>query len=506
MNRRMVALVVATIIVAGGVWYATRQVGNQTETQKPAARDSVVIGMALEPPGLDPTIAPAAAIGEIVHLNIFEGLTKIRENGEVAPLLAESWTVAPDMKTFTFKLLKNVKFSDGTPFDSSDVKYSFETYGSAKSTNKRKAVFANMAGIDIPDPYTVVIHLKEPNPLLLFSLGENTAVITAPETAATNATMPVGTGPYVLKDWMKGDSVTLVASNTYRDPAAIHIRTAKFRFISDTGAMVTAMLAGDLDAVPIGIAGENVAQFQKDKRFRVTVGSTEGETILTMNNKRKPLDDIRVRRAISYAIDRKAIIDGVNSGYGIPIGSWIPPHDPAYVDMTGRYPHDPAKAKELLKEAGISHLDLSLKLPPPAYARRAGELIASELADIGITAKIENVEWAQWLDGVFRNKNYDLTIISHVEPNDYVKFADPNYYWQYDSPQAQALIAKAGSTLDKAERTKALQDLQRLLAEDAVVGFLYNLPRIGVYKAGLTGFWTNAPIFANDLSAVSWQQ
>lgn len=506
MNRWIAALAAVTIVVAGGLWYTTRQVGSPPEAPKPAVRDSIVIGMPLEPPGLDPTIAPAAAIGEITHLNIFEGLTRIRETGEVAPLLADSWTVSPDMKVFTFKLLKGVTFSDGTTFDSADVKYSFETYGGEKSTNKRKAVFANMASIETPDPDTVVITLKAADPQLLFSLGENTAVITAPESAATNATKPVGTGPYVLQDWVKGDSVTLVASKTYRNPAAIHIRTAKFRFISDAGAMVTAMLAGDLDAVPIGVTGENVAQSEQDKRFKVTIGSTEGETILTMNNGRKPLDDIRVRRAISYAIDRKAIIDGVNSGYGIPIGSWIPPHDPAYVDMTGRYPHDPAKAKELLQEAGVSNLELTLKLPPPPYARRAGELIASQLAAVGITAKIENMEWAQWLEGVFKNKNYDLTIISHVEPNDYVKFADPNYYWQYDSPAARALIAKAGSTLDKAERVKALQDLQRLLADDAVVGFLYNLPRIGVYKAGLTGFWTNAPIFVNDLSAVSWQQ
>ncbi|WP_341701871.1 ABC transporter substrate-binding protein [Ferrovibrio sp.] len=487
--------------VAAGLGIAGHTGGAAAQGKK----DAIVIGMALEPPGLDPTIAPAAAIGEITHMNIFEGLTRIRENGDVAPLLADSWTVSPDMKTFTFKLKSGVKFSDGTAFDSADVKYSFETYAGEKSTNKRKAVFANMEKIETPDAKTVVITLKSANPTLLFSLGENTAVITAPESAATNATKPVGTGPYVLENWVKGDSATLVASKSYRDARAIQIKTAKFRFIADAGAMVTAILAGDLDAVPIGITGENVPQFEKDKRFMVTIGSTEGETILTMNNKRKPLDDVRVRRAISHAIDRKAIIDGVNSGYGKAIGSWIPPHDAAYVDMTGKYPYDPAKAKALLKEAGVSNLELTLKLPPPPYARRAGEVIAALLADVGITAKIENMEWAQWLDGVFKNKNYDLTIISHVEPNDYVKFADPTYYWQYDSKAAQDLIAKADSTLDKAERVRALQALQRQIAEDAVVGFLYNLPRIGVYKAGVTGFWTGAPIFVNDLSAVSWK-
>src|SRR5690606_31417031 len=150
--------------------------------------DSIVIGMALEPPGLDPTIAPAAAIGEITHYNIFEGLTRIQENGEVAPLLADSWMVSPDMKTFTFKLKSGVKFQDGTAFDSADVKYSFEKYAGEKSTNKRKAVFTNMAKIEAPDATTVVVTLKNPDPTLLFSLGENTAVITAPESSDTNAT------------------------------------------------------------------------------------------------------------------------------------------------------------------------------------------------------------------------------------------------------------------------------------------------------------------------------
>lgn len=486
------ALCVGAVLAAGGALAQGK-------------KDSIVIGMALEPPGLDPTIAPAAAIGEITHYNIFEGLTRIQENGEVAPLLADSWTVSPDMKSFTFKLKSGVKFQDGTAFDSADVKYSFEKYAGEKSTNKRKAVFANMAKVETPDAATVIVTLKNADPTLLFSLGENTAVITAPESSDSNATRPLGTGPYKFGDWVKGDSVTLTAADTYRDKAAVKIKTAKFRFISDPGAMVAAMLAGDIDAIPIGITGENVPQFEKDKRFKVSIGSTEGETMLVMNNKRKPLDDVRVRRAISHALDRKAIIEGVNSGYGKAIGSHFPPHDPAYVDLTGVYPYDPAKAKALLKQAGVNNLEVTLKLPPPAYARRGGEIIAALLADVGITAKIENVEWAQWLDTAFKNKNFDMTVISHVEPNDYVKYADVNYYYQYDSKEVQDLIAKASSTLDKDERTKALQQMQRKIAEDAVNGFLFNLPRIGIYKAGLTGFWVNAPIFANDLAAVSWQ-
>src|SRR5690606_33337612 len=154
-----------------------------------------------------------------------------------------------------------------------------------------------------------------------------------------------------------------------------------------------------------------------------------------LNNKRKPLDNAKVRRAISHSLARKAIIEGVNSGYSKPIGSHFPPHDPAYVELTGMYSSDPVKPRSLLMEAGSSNLELSLKLPPPAYARRSGEIIAALLADIGITAKLENVEWAQWLDTAFKNKNFDMTIVSHVEPNDYVKYAEPDYYYQYDNKE-----------------------------------------------------------------------
>lgn len=470
-----------------------------------AKKDTLVLAMTLEPPGLDPTIAPAAAIGDVVHYNIFEGLTKIVENGEVQPLLADSWTVSPDMKVFTFKLKSGVKFNDGTSFDSADVKYAFEKYAGEKSTNKRKAVFANIASIETPDPLTAVVTLKNTDPTFLFSLGENTAVITAPESSDGNATKPVGTGPYKLENWVKGDSVTLVATDTYRNAAAVKIKTVKMRFIADQGAMVAAMRAGDVDAIPVGITGENFKEFAKDSRFKTTVGSTEGETMVIINNKRKPFDDVRVRRALSYAIDREAVIEAAAAGYGKPIGSHFPPHDPAYVDLTRQYPYDPARAIGLLKEAGVSNLEITLRLPPPPYARQIGEVVQAMLSQVGIKAKIENAEWAQWLDGTFKNKNFDLTVISHVEPNDYVKYAEPDYYWQYDSQKARDLIAKANSTLDKAERTRALQDLQRLLAEDAVNVFLYNLPRLGVYKAGLSGFWVNAPIFVNDLTAVSWQ-
>jgi peptide/nickel transport system substrate-binding protein len=471
-----------------------------------APKDSVTIGMVLEPPGLDPTTGAAAAIGEITHYNIYEGLAKINQDFSVTPLLADSWSLSPDLKTLTFKLKSGVKFQDGEPFSSKDVKYSFERAAAKESTNKDKAFFATIDKIDATDPATVSLTFKQPNYMALFHLGMNTAVIVDEKSAATNANNPVGTGPYKMTNWNKGSSVTVEKWDGFRDPSKIAIAKATFRFISDPAAGVAAMLSGDLDAFPRFQGLESLDQFKNDPRFVVTLGGTEGKTILAINNKRKPLDNLKVRQAIAYAIDRKAVIDGAMSGYGTPIGSHLTPNDPGYVDLTGQYPHDPEKAKQLLKEAGVTTpLNLTLTLPPPKYARDGGEIIAAELAEVGIEAKIENVEWAQWLSNVFGGKNFDLTIISHVEPLDIAIYANPDYYFQYDNKDFQEINAKLNAAPDLETFKKYIGEAQKKIADDSVNGFLFQLLQINVSKAGLQGLWKDAPILANDLSAMSWK-
>jgi len=188
------------------------------------AKDSVTIGMVLEPPGLDPTSAPAAAIGEVTHYNIFEGLTKINEDFSVTPLLAEKWDFSPDLQTLTFTLKPNIKFQDDEPFSSKDVKYSFERYADKESTNKDKAFFASIESIETPDPVTVVLKFKQPSFEALYHLGMDTAVILDEKSATTASTNPVGTGPYKLSSWEKGSSIALDKWDGFRDAAGMTIR------------------------------------------------------------------------------------------------------------------------------------------------------------------------------------------------------------------------------------------------------------------------------------------
>jgi peptide/nickel transport system substrate-binding protein len=490
----------ALALVAIGALAAS---GAQAQTRK----DSAVLGMVLEPaPGLDPTVASAAAIGEIVHYNVLEGLTKINMDGSVVPLLAESWALDPDGKSYTFKLRRGVKFSDGEAFDSADVKFSFERAKAAGSTNKaKKAVFDNISRIDTPDAQTVIVVLNQPDGNFLFRMGENTAVILDAKSAATTSTKPVGTGPFKLDAWAKGSSITLSKNDGYRNAAAVKMKKVTFRFINDPAAQVAALLAGDIDAMPRFGAIQSLKQFQGDARFAVTAGGTEGKTIVSINNKKKPFDDLRVRRALAAAIDRKAIIDGSAEGLAKPIGSHMVPTDAGYVDLTAANPYDPDKAKALLKEAGVAlPLNVTLTLPPPEYARKGGEIVAAQLAKVGIVAKIENVEWAQWLSGPFKG-NFDLTMISHVEPLDFDRYADPAYYWGYNSKAYNELFAKYNGTTDAKARLKLVGDIQRQLASDSVNVYLYQLPQFAVAKKQLKGVWSSSPIFANDLAALAWQ-
>ncbi|MDO9524303.1 MAG: ABC transporter substrate-binding protein [Gemmobacter sp.] len=469
-----------------------------------AAQTTITIGMQLEPPNLDPTSGAAAAIREVTYANIYEGLTRFGPDGSVHPALAESWTVSDDGKVWTFKLHSGVKFHDGTDMTAEDVVFTLDRARAADSTNAQKQLFAGIESVEAVDPTTVRVTLTAPNGNFGFNMAWGDAVIMAPESVATNATQPVGTGPFKLGTWAQGDRIEIVANPDYWGTKPV-LTEVTFKFISDPTAAFAAMMAEDIDAFPVYPSPETLAQFQSDPRFSVIVGSTEGETILGMNNKSGQLSDVRVRKAIAHAINRKELIDGAMFGYGTPIGTHFAPHNPDYVDLTSLSAYDPELSKKLLAEAGVSGLKLRLHLPPPSYARRGGEIIASQLRAVGIETEIINVEWAQWLEQVFKGKDFDLTIISHVEPADINIYARPDYYFQYGKPEFIALMDKLGVTTDAAARSDLVKQAQTMIAEDYVNGYLFQLPKTGVANAKIKGLWENSPAPAYDMTAVYWE-
>ncbi|MEM7519749.1 MAG: ABC transporter substrate-binding protein [Pseudomonadota bacterium] len=468
------------------------------------AKDDVTIAIQLEPPHMDPTSAAAGAIDSVLYSNVFEGLTRFMSDGSVVPGLASSWEISDDGLVYTFALREGVTFHDGTKMDADDVKFSLDRIIADDSANAQKALYAAISAVNVVDPATVQITLSEPNGNMIFNLAWGDAVIVAPESIETIKQTPIGTGAFKFDSWTQGDKVELVRNDDYWGDAPA-LASATFKFISDPTAAFAAMMAEDVDVFSGFPAPENLPQFEEDARFQVLIGSTEGETILSTNNKMPPFDNPLVRQALAHAIDRQAIIDGAMFGLGTPIGTHFAPHNPAYVDLTGQSDYDPEKAKALLAEAGFADgFETTLHLPPPSYARRGGEIIAAQLAQVGIQAEITNVEWAQWLETVFRGKNFGLTIVSHTEPMDIGIYANPDYYFQYDNPAFQTLIGKLNTTADPDMRTQMMAEAQQIIADDYVNGYLFQLATPTVAQAGLQGLWQNAPTQANDLTAVSW--
>ncbi len=488
---RCLASLAMTIMLAGGA---------------PAATESITIGMQLEPPNLDPTGGAAAAIDEVVYANIFEGLTRYAADGTIRPALARSWDVSHDGTIYRFHLQEGVSFHDGSGFDAGDVKFSLDRARAEGSRSAQKALFAGITDVRIIDSHTVEVTLSEPDSDFATKMAWGDAIILDPVSADRASTDPVGTGPFRLQRWVRGDRIEIVQNTDYWGKPAL-LEKAVFRFIPDPTAAFSAILAGDIDAFPNFPAPETLGQLEGNPRFRIVVGSTEGETILAINNRSEPLDDIRIRKAIAHAIDRQELIDGAMFGYGTPIGTHFAPHHPDYLDLTGQSGHDAELSRKLLTEAGYGNgLTLRLMLPPPSYARRGGEIIASQLRDVGIETDIANLEWAQWLEQVFTNRDYDLTIVSHTEPNDINIYARPDYYFQYDSREFRELMSDLTKETDPVARRILIHDAQQMIADDHVNAFLFQLPKTGVADSRIMGLWGNSPTQANDLTAVYWTE
>ncbi|MDQ0457233.1 peptide/nickel transport system substrate-binding protein [Rhizobium paknamense] len=473
-----------------------------------AAKTSLVLGMSVEPTGLDPTIAAPVAIGQVTWANVFEGLVTITEDGKIAPQLAESWDISPDGLTYTFKLRKGVTFHDGEAFNAAVAKFSLDRARDAQSVNPQKRFFAQIDSIDAPDEARLVVKLKQKNSSLLYWLGWPASVMVAPKTANDNKTTPIGTGPFKFVSWAKGDRVELAANADYWDKdAKPALDKVTFRFIGDAQAQAAALKSGDVDAIPEFAAPELMEGFKDDSKLTTVIGNTELKVVAGMNNDRKPFNDKRVRQALMMALDRKMIVEGAWSGLGTPIGSHYTPNDRGYIDLTGKFGYDPSKAKALLADAGYPNgFSFTIKTPQMAYAPRSAEIMQAMFAEIGVTMNIEPTEFpAKWVSDVFKAGDYDMTIVAHAEPMDIDIYARDPYYFHYKNPAFNEVLQQVEATTDPGEQEKLYGQAQTILAEDVPALYLFVMPKLGVWNAKLTGLWKDEPIPSNVLSKVRWK-
>ncbi|MGJ8648384.1 MAG: ABC transporter substrate-binding protein [Marinomonas colpomeniae] len=470
-------------------------------------RTDLILGMSTEPSGLDPTAAAPVAIGQVVWQNLFEGLVAIDKDGNIEPELAEDWVISDDGLTYTFNLRDSVTFQNGEAFNADTAKYTIDRILADDSVNPQKSLYKIITSVKATDADTLELTLSKPSADLLYWLGFPTAVMIEPTSEATNATNPIGTGPFKFSEWKKGNQVTLVENTNYWGKAP-KLDKVTFRFIGDPQAQAAALTSGGIDVVPEFTAPELVSQFEKNNTFSTVIGTSGMEVVAGMNNAKKPFNDVRVRQALMMAIDRQGIVDATNAGFGTPIGSHFSPSDAGYEDLAGVLPYDPTKAKKLLAEAGYPNgFTFTMKMPNRTYAERASEIMQAYFSMIGVTMIIETSEFpAKWVQDVFKDTNYDMTIIGHAEPLDIGIYARKPYYFNYENPDFNKTMVEVANAKSEEERVAGYQQAQKILAEDVPALFIYASPKIGIWKSGLNGMWTNAPVPSNDVTDAFWKE
>jgi len=473
-----------------------------------AAQETLRIGVQLEPVSLDITTTSAATAGEITYANVYEGLTYIDGEGQVRPRLATAWTTSADGKVVDFTLRQGVRYHDGKAFDARTAAYSLRRMLGMlgmHNTNAYLEWFDKIESVDPVNAGLLRIHLRAPDGLLPFALGLPGAVLVHPDSAASNATRPVGTGPYKVLAWDKGHSVNLVRNDDWWGNPRPQLREAQFLFMTTSFETESMLAEGRIDA--LSSVTRLTGAFTSRSDYVLAARGVEGKQIVALNNARPPLNDVRVRRALSHALDRREFRDI----YGplisaVPIGSHFSPFHPAYVDLVNRYPFDPERAKALLRQAGVAPgTVLRLSVPPTDYGRFGSLILARQLEAVGLRVEIVNIDWPTWLDKVFKRKDYDMTLIMHVEPMDLNIYARDDYYFNYDNRAFKPIWDKVRAARTEADRNAWLGQAQRQITEDAVNLFIQLRPERNFIRRGLTGMWERCPVPVFALENLRWQ-
>ncbi|AGP61068.1 ABC transporter substrate-binding protein [Streptomyces rapamycinicus] len=466
-----------------------------------AGKNSLSIGLTAEPANFDFTKTAGNAIPQALLYNVYQNLVKLDQSGKIRPQLATSWSLSKDRRTYTFQLVKNATFSNGARFTAEDAKFSIERVPSDWTV-------AQKSQMDVVDtaravsPTELKVTLKKPSNDWLYRMTTRVGAMFSRTGVSKLATEPVGTGPYVVKRWNRGDSITLARRAGYwgREP---HFKSVTLKYFKDPTALNNALLTGTINVINDMQSPDTLFQFQNNPKYKVIEGSTNAEVVLSLNNSSGPMRNRKARQAVRYAIDHKALMDTCWGGRGKLIGSMVPPTDPWYQNLTNQYPYNRDKAKKLLKESGEAGRTLRLRVPTLPYAIGCGTVVKSQLEQAGFKVKLDQLEFpATWLSTVFKNADYDMSIIGHLEPRDMqTVFGGKGYYTGYDSPEFRALLKKADQGTKKDQITY-MRAAARLLSKDAAADWLFLLPMLTVADKDITGLPVNYVSESMDLTGL----
>lgn len=470
--------------------------------------EPVVVRMNIssEPDNLNPWLSAATDTEAVFH-NVFEGLVLFDEQGAIIPGLAESWEISDDGLTYTFHLREYVTFHNGKKMTSEDVIYTYETLSGLNGEEPLSSKFTAITSLEAPDDYTVVMTLAEANSAFL----QFTRVAVLPEGYEEQSSAPVGTGPFAFEEYVPGQKIVLKKYEDYYEESRMpQIDEADVYIMTDESAVLTALESGQLDA---GIVYADSADYLTGD-FEVHSSPQNMVQVWALNNSVEPFDDIRVRQAFNYAVDKQMIIDGVFAGYATELYSNFSPVMGVYYneELTDLYETDIDRAKELMAEAGYEDgFDITITVPSN-YQKHidTAQVLIEQLKQINVNATLELVEWAAWLEDVYTNANYQTTLIGltgKLDPNDILGRYKSDYgknFVKYSNPEYDELIETA-LTASEDDRVEIYRECQRILAEDAASVFICDPNQIVVTRSDLKGY-TFYPVGFIDFSKLYYEE
>ena len=482
-------------------------------TEAPAAQENprasaneISIGIAQDFDSLDPDYMTAAGTKEILF-NVFEGLVKPNSDGEIVPAVASQIVKSDDGLSYAFTLREGVKFHNGDPVEMQDLVYSVERRWKGEDTAAQLAALAVIDSLSV-EGNVLTITLSEPSNEFLAAVM-NAYILPADYTAQETA--PVGTGPYKFVSRAVQDSLVLERFEDYWGTPG-NLDKATFKVLEGAEGLVLGLQSGALDLVA-HLSSDQIVQLDKAD-FSIEEGSMNLVQALYLNNAEKPFDDVRVRQALCYAVDKQAVIDLAFDGYGIPLGTSMFPSFSKYYDesLTDYYTLNIEKAKELLADAGYPNgFEMTITVPSNYTPHvNTATVLVELLREVGVKATVQPVDWGTWLEDVYGNRNFQSTITGLTSDNMTARkllerFGSDvgNNFTNYSNPEYDEILAKALRATDDAEQTELYRALERNLTENAANVYLQDMADLVAVRQGLSGL-TFYPIYVLDISTLSW--
>ncbi|MCC2129605.1 ABC transporter substrate-binding protein [Oscillospiraceae bacterium CLA-AA-H272] len=512
MKKKLLALFLALVMVGAvlpGCGDGSKDPGgqgNNGKTGEPVKGGEITVGIAQDlDDSLDPHQTVAAGTREVLF-NIFEGLVKPNSDGEMIPAVAEKYTLSEDGTTYTFTLREGVKFHNGQTVTAEDVVYSINRCAAVPEGQEKPlvAAFSAVKSVEALDEKTVAVTIAQRD--LEFISYMTAAII--PADYENQDTAPVGTGPFKFVSRTPQQDFVMERFEDYWGAPA-WLDKVTYKICENADALVMNLNGGSIDLC----AHLTSAQAsQLNQNFQVLEGTMNLVQAIYLNNQAKPFDNQLVRQALCYAIDRQGIMDMVADGHGTAVGSSIYPAFTKYFlpELVDKYPHDVAKAKELLAQAGYPDgFDMTISVPNNYQPHMdTAEVVAEQLREAGINVTIQPVEWSTWLDTIYNGRQFQATVVgvdaANMTARAMLERFTSDYgknFINYNNPAYDTLFQQAINAQDEATQTDLYKQMESMLADTAANVYIQDLCDLVAMRQDLGGL-KFYPIYVLDLSTV----